>query len=190
MPIVARASARRSRTASPFHQRAASVTPISGDLARASRLCVPRDAITATWAALRLYGDKGLEGLVLWLGNVVDAVAVVKVAFVPPQSSIRGEDGVGYFVTSETLFQLNRELHRSGLRLIAQVHSHPNEAYHSSTDDAYAVVTTEGGFSIVVPNFAVDDADPTECAFYRLLGGQWTDLSLRDVDRIVEWEDQ
>jgi hypothetical protein len=131
-----------------------------------------------------------LEGFVLWLGNVTDAIAGVEVAFVPPQSSIHGEEGVGYLVTSETLFQLNRELHRSGLRLLAQVHSHPAEAYHSSTDDAYAVVTTEGGFSIVVPNFAADKVLPRECAVYRLIsGGRWKKLSHREMCDVIDWED-
>jgi hypothetical protein len=164
------------------------MTSMSSDLASASRLVVPREVVHTTWNALRAYGDQGFEGFVLWLGNVVEKRVTVKVALVPAQSSIRGEDGVGYFVNSETLFQLNRELHRSGLRLVAQVHSHPTEAYHSSTDDAYAVVTTEGGFSIVVPNFATDEPDPTECAIYRLRMGRWKELSLREINETFDWE--
>ena len=157
------------------------------DLASASKLRVPRSVIATTWEALRSYGEQGYEGFVLWMGRLEGALAIVEVALVPAQSSIRGEDGVGYFVTSDTLFQINRELHRTKRRLIAQVHSHPTEAYHSATDDAYAVVTTEGGFSIVVPNFAARDPDPTECAIYRLLGGRWKELGLRDVNLGVDW---
>lgn len=157
------------------------------DFASVSKLRVPRSVIVSTWKSLRSYGAQGFEGFVLWLGRLEGPLANVEVALVPPQSSIRGEDGVGYFVTSETLFQINRELHRTGLRLIAQVHSHPTEAYHSPTDDAYAVVTTEGGYSIVVPHFATYDPDPTECAIYRLRRGKWTELGLRDVNLGMDW---
>jgi hypothetical protein len=164
------------------------MTGISIDLANASRLRVPRQVVDTTWNALRAFGAQGFEGFVLWLGNVANTVATIEVAFVPAQSSIRGEEGVGYFVTSDTLFQLNRELHRSGLRLIAQVHSHPGAAYHSLTDDTYAVVTAEGGFSIVVPNFGADEPDPTECAIYRLRNGRWKDLLLREIIHTLDWE--
>ncbi len=139
------------------------------------------------WRVLRWYGRSGNEGFVLWLGRIDGGVGSVSEALVPPQESIQGEDGVGYFVTSETLFEVNRTLHRSGLRLLAQVHSHPTRAYHSSTDDAYAVVTTEGGFSVVVPDFARAAPDPQVCAVYRLLQGRWLRLSGAHVASVCDW---
>jgi JAB domain-containing protein similar to deubiquitination enzymes len=163
------------------------MSPTPSELASVARIVVPRTVIDETWKALRAFGNEGCEGFVLWLGHVERGAANIKTALVPTQESIRGEDGVGYFVNSQTLFELNRELHRSGLRLLAQVHSHPTDAYHSLTDDAYAVVTTEGGFSIVVPDFAVDDPDPTACAIYRLREGRWRELRLRDVAAMVTW---
>jgi hypothetical protein len=53
------------------------------------------------------------------------------------------------------LARLNMYLYRNGLELVAQVHTHPAEYYHSSADDQYAIATTIGCYSIVVPNFAV-----------------------------------
>lgn len=153
-------------------------------LASIQEVLVPDNVLSETWKALRGYGVRGLEGLVLWLGRIEAETATVAFAFVPPQSSISGEDGVGYFVTNETLFQLSRELERTGLRLLAQVHSHPAEAYHSSTDDAFAIVTNEGGWSIVVPNFAVGPAQLDVCAVYRLRAGTWRPLSDADVARV------
>jgi hypothetical protein len=164
------------------------MTPTPTDLANTSRLCVPRQVVGQTWSALRGFGVRGFEGFVLWLGNVATSVATIEFAFVPTQSSIQGEEGVGYFVTSDTLFQLNRELHRSGLRLIAQIHSHPAAAYHSTTDDAYAVVTAEGGFSIVVPNFAAQEPDLRKCAIYRLRNGRWKQLLAREIVHTIDWE--
>ncbi|WP_316213766.1 MULTISPECIES: hypothetical protein [unclassified Bradyrhizobium] len=40
------------------------------------------------------------------------------------------------------------------LALAAQVHSHPKLAFHSETDDKWAIVRHEGALSIVVPHFA------------------------------------
>jgi hypothetical protein len=162
----------------------------SSELAAAARLHVSRGVVDQTWEALRAFGKNGCEGFVLWLGRVERAAARVTVAIVPAQDSISGEEGVGYFVNGHTLFELNRALHQTGLRLLAQVHSHPGAAYHSSTDDAYAVVTTEGGFSVVVPDFAADDPDPSACAVYRLRRGSWIELGVRDIAECIRWEGQ
>lgn len=150
------------------------------DLNAASRLTVPRRVIEQTGAALREYGGQGCEGLVLWLGRVEQrtggAEACVTHCLVPPQHPIQSEDGVGYFVSADTLFALNRLLAQHKLRLLAQVHSHPTEAFHSSTDDRYAIVTTEGGFSIVVPDFGERTEDPSLWAVYRLGRNGWDQL--------------
>jgi hypothetical protein len=153
-------------------------------LAAVESVRLTRAALVETVRALQDFGAQGNEGLVLWLGNIEDTVATIQGVLVPPQESIRSEDGVGYFVTTETLFHLNRFLSEKRLRLIAQVHSHPTEAYHSDTDDRYAIVTTEGGFSLVVPYFARAAHTLPEWAVYRLQQGQWLELSPRDTQQI------
>jgi proteasome lid subunit RPN8/RPN11 len=95
---------------------------------------------------------------------------------VPDQKPIKSEDGVGYFIDGQVLFELNQKLSDTGLRLIAQVHSHPGEAYHSETDDRYAIVTADGGLSLVVPDFGEAPNDPTLWAVYRLSKGSWLEL--------------
>lgn len=142
--------------------------------------------IERTIKALQTFGKRHLEGLVLWLGNVELGRAHVVKAFVPEQRSVIDEDGVGYFVSGETLFELNRALSETGLRLIAQVHSHPGKAYHSAVDDRYAIVTSDGGFSLVVPNFGLAPADPASWAVYRLTCGDWVELSVDQVQTIFE----
>lgn len=154
------------------------------DLAATHSLTVPRDLVEGTGEALRSLGDRGFEALVLWLGKVSDGVATVVEAFVPDQHPIRDETGVGYFVDGESLFALNVHLHREGLLLLAQVHSHPGEAYHSSADDRYAIVTTEGGYSLVAPDFGAAFAIPS-CAIYRLEDGEWGPLPEREVGRQI-----
>ena len=137
------------------------------------RVEVPEQVVLETLRTMQQFGQLGCEALVLWLGHVEGRDARVARAFAPPQTPIRGEGGVGYFVTSETLFQVNRMLAEHRLRLIAQVHSHPGAAYHSSADDRFAIVTEEGGLSLVVPDFGRAPAEPSQWATYRLTGGRW-----------------
>jgi Prokaryotic homologs of the JAB domain len=151
-------------------------------------ITVNRATIDRMLETMREFGSNGWEVLVLWVGDIEPNTGKAHVvqAFVPKQKAISNEDGVGYFVNSETLFQLNRDLSETGLRLIAQVHSHPREAYHSKADDRYAIVTAEGGLSLVVPDFGKAPADPTSWAVYRLHGRDWREVSTREVATLFE----
>lgn len=149
---------------------------------------VSPEILKETSESLRSYGRQGCEGLVLWLGFMDDRTCRVEMIFVPPQDSIKSEDGVGYFVTSETLFTLNKLLLTTGLRLLAQVHSHPGWAYHSATDDRYCIVTVEGGFSIVVPDFGFGSSDLSKWATHRLFNGRWEKLSGKEIKSMFSLE--
>jgi proteasome lid subunit RPN8/RPN11 len=137
--------------------------------------------IATTLQVLQQFGSHGCECLVLWIGEVTQHQARVTRAVVPDQRPVKSEEGVGYFVDGEILFELNRKLADTGLRLIAQVHSHPQEAYHSETDDRYAIVTADGGLSLVVPDFGRAPADPTSWAVYRLTKGSWRELDTTET---------
>lgn len=153
------------------------------------KVYIPHNILVETSETLRTFGEQECEGLVLWLGHVKrDNTKYIERILVPPQESIKSEDGVGYFVTSETLFSLNKLLSNTGLRLLAQVHSHPGRAYHSAADDRYCIVTTEGGFSIVVPNFGFGPANLYQWAIYQLTKGAWEKLSLRTVKTMFSTE--
>jgi hypothetical protein len=152
-------------------------------------LAVTRGIIEDTVEVVGQFGEKGFEVLLLWLGEIEGTTARIDSVYVPPQKSVRGEEGLGYFVSNETLFELNKSLDRSGLRLIAQVHSHPGEAYHSEADDRFAIVTSEGGFSFVVPDFAQPPASPYDWAAYSLKNGIWQELSREQVQELFTIEE-
>jgi proteasome lid subunit RPN8/RPN11 len=137
---------------------------------------------------MRKVGDQGCELLVLWLGESDPALrkATIAVPFIPKQRPISNESGIGYFVSGEELFELNKSLSETGLRLIAQVHSHPGRAYHSEADDRYAIVTKERGLSLVVPNFGRAPADPRTWAVYRLIDARWTELTSSECSVLFE----
>jgi len=66
------------------------------------------------------------------------------------------------------------------LKLVAQIHSHPREAFHSIADDQWAIVRREGALSIVVPDFATHTTPENfmlDARFYQLSqSDQWFEL--------------
>ncbi len=157
----------------------------SARLDTVQHISIDSAVISRTLQVLQLFGARECEGLVLWLGEVTETGAQITHAAVPDQRPIKGEEGVGYFVDGAALFELNRRLSETGLRLIAQVHSHPGEAYHSETDDRYAIVTADGGLSLVVPNFGCAGTDPSDWAVYRLKNGNWRELAEREIRSLL-----
>jgi len=129
---------------------------------------VPASAVSVTQAALAGAGQRGVEGMALWAGVQDGRSFYVREAIVPVQEGIRGPHGLLVSVGEAELRRINLHLYRSGLRLLAQIHSHPTEAYHSAVDDEYAIATALGAFSIVVPDFARAPLRMVNCATYRL----------------------
>lgn len=147
------------------------------ELSQATEIQVPRKVLLDGYEFMRSAGKVKLEGMVLWAGVQAGQGFTVTELIVPKQKGLRTPDGVCAIVEGDELRRLNMYLYRNSLELIGQVHTHPTEAYHSTTDDQYAIATTIGSFSIVVPNFAVIDYALSECAVYRLdAKGIWIEV--------------
>jgi hypothetical protein len=147
------------------------------ELADVTELRVPLQVLIDGYEFMRSAGRLRLEGMVLWAGKQRDSTFTVTELIIPKQKGLRTADGVCAIVEAEELARLNIHLYRNSLELVAQVHTHPTEAYHSSTDDEYAIATTIGCFSVVVPNFAVVNYALAQCAVYRLnVGGKWVEV--------------
>src|SRR5205807_9110857 len=75
--------------------------------------------------------------------------------------------------------------------ILAQVHSHPRGAFHSSVDDAYPISHQPGFLSVVVPDFGVR-APLQGWAYYEYCGvGAWRPIEgdeLRLRVRVPEQE--
>jgi hypothetical protein len=157
------------------------------ELADVTELRVPLQVLMDGYEFMRSAGRLRLEGMVLWAGKQRDSIFTVTELIVPKQKGVSTADGVCAIVEADELARLNMHLYRNSLELVAQVHTHPTEAYHSSTDDEYAIATTIGCFSIVVPNFAVVSYALAQCAVYRLdVGGAWLEVDeSRAPNRIV-----
>lgn len=157
------------------------------ELADVALLRVPLQVLVDGYEFMRSAGRMRLEGMVLWLGIQNDNVFTVTELIAPKQKGLSTPDGLCAIVEADELQRLNMYLYRNSLTLVAQVHTHPTEAYHSSTDDQNAIATTTGSFSIVVPNFAVVNYALSDCAVYRLAAnGSWREVDeSQSPNRIV-----
>lgn len=147
-------------------------------LAHIKRVLIPGSLFSDGHALLRDIGASAVEGLVLWAGRSEGDVFAVHTVIRPAQRSARGERGLFVAVDGPELHRLGVWLYNERMQLIAQVHTHPTDAYHSEMDDAIPIVTTVGGISLVVPDFATGPAVLETYACYRLdAAGTWRELS-------------
>jgi Prokaryotic homologs of the JAB domain len=150
---------------------------------------VPRRCADEAQQHLRAVGRQGNEGFALWIGRRAGVEFRVDETIIPAQRGLRTGSGVCVTVGSEELFRINRYLYDSGRQLVAQLHSHPTDAYHSETDDTFPIATTAGAFSLVIPDFAVRPFDLAECAVYRLVPGEgWLAFPPAAVERVLRLE--
>lgn len=145
-------------------------------LERVREFVIPLDLVDQTLEPLQDAGTSGCEAFVLWGGRLLsdDRFEFVS-AYFPAQKTSRGAEGLLVRVDGEALFRVNRVFYERGLILGGQVHSHPTNAYHSETDDAYPLVTLVGALSGVVPDFGDGGRERlSDWAWYRLVdAGEW-----------------
>ena len=124
---------------------------------------------------LRRCGDGARECVVYLTGPVGQPTLVDGVVHPHHRSS-----SVGYDLDSAAIADLWRDLTAARRSIRVQVHTHPGPAYHSSRDDALAIVHTPGFLSLVIPRFArgpigLDDAFLAA----RDEDGRWTEVPIQ-----------
>ena len=156
------------------------------DLSQLEQVRVRLSDLVAAYRHFRFMGRQRCEGVALWVGRISDSNFEVTETVIPKQKGLRSDNGLAYVVEEAELRRLNVWLYEQELRLIAQLHSHPTEAYHSETDDLYPIMTTVGGLSIVVPDFAAGPPDIHQCVTYRLDQNGWAELSTAEITKLIE----
>lgn len=131
---------------------------------------IPTAVLVETISFLRKVGARGNEGFVLWSGTLTSGRNFrFSSVVIPEQVAIETEHGLLVTVEGEALFRVNKAVHERAEILAAQVHTHPTDAYHSSTDDTFPLVTLVGALSVVLPDFARRaPQDIDRWAWYRL----------------------
>jgi hypothetical protein len=155
------------------------------------RIIVPRSAADEANLHLREMGRRGLEGFSLWAGTVSGSSFLVRANIVPAQTGYQLPSGVCIAIGPEELHRLNVWLYEHEMKVIAQLHSHPTDAYHSDTDDTYPIAATIGCISIVIPDFAREPFSLARCAIYRLNSNlKWRGLRSQEVSELIQIVDQ
>lgn len=129
---------------------------------------IPEALVNETEMALRDAGEDGHELFVLWSGSPAGRSFDVRHVHIPRQTAYRSALGLAVRVGGQALHDLNVWLYAHDEILGAQVHGHPDDAYHSDTDDAFPIVSALGSLSIVVSRFGVDGIASPTTACYRL----------------------
>lgn len=142
---------------------------------------VPSDAIEETEGFLRHAGAQDCEGAVLWIAEREDESYTVQRVIAPRQSAGRWH----FDVPLDERIRIAMDLREKEVVLL-QVHSHPDEAFHSPTDDRKAMVDRQWALSIVVPNFCRDGMrDPKKLSAYALRGPlDWVRLSSAQLQKL------
>jgi hypothetical protein len=139
-----------------------------------NRVFVPSLLIDHTELMLRQHGVCGDEGFGIWAGTLGGGDAFVSTLIIPKI------DGGGFHgeVSAETAATLFDELDVLDLVPIAQVHSHPSEAFLSPIDAERPLVAAPGFLSIIIPSFGfVDLADVGVWRAYEFHGrNNWREL--------------
>ena len=150
------------------------LTPNLGDIYEVSP-----NITDETLAHLRRHTNT--EAVCFWLGATVGtSSAVIKTVWVPEFTAT----AVSYDINPMEMLRLKAYLDESSLSLVAQVHSHPGMAFHSTRDDLNAASPWPGFISIVVPNGGRIDDFWNSVEIYELLGAaEWKRLNPSEKSR-------
>lgn len=118
------------------------------------RFRISGDTLETTLAWLAEAGHHGNEAFVLWSGRRAGTTLEIRRAIKPRQTPQCTPDGLLVHVAGDALTEVNMFCYQHGEVVAAQVHAHPTEAFHSTTDDQFPLVTLLGSLSVVVPDFA------------------------------------
>lgn len=138
---------------------------------------IPEEIWNLTVENLRSFGDQNSEGLVFW-GGIVSGDSIQVSGLYILNHKPQGRSVV---VTPEESRWLLKTLRHRDEKLVAQVHSHPGEAFHSKGDNERAASFHLGFLSIVLPNYAVNVHTISECFAVEYDGHQFVELNKQDM---------
>ena len=147
------------------------------------QIIIPREIQAQTIAHIRVCGDRRAEGYVTWSGIQIEDKTHVKSVLIPRNGGLESFGSVEF--TDESLEEIADEVISRGEKLVAQVHSHPFEAFHSEVDNQYPIIHRRGFLSIVIPFFGRHGFE--EFGRYRVYeyveNNHWKELSQKAMKR-------
>lgn len=149
-------------------------------------LTIAPGTVETTLNLLEEYGRRRCECVVLWLGRRCGSGIHVTEAYRPIQE-VRSHM---FRITPAGMDELQSRLRAGRLMVAAQVHTHPEEAFHSEADDRWAIIRHEGALSLVLPWFAQRTTEASfflDAKVYALSSSnEWYELPIREVERCLQ----
>jgi hypothetical protein len=144
--------------------------------------CLKRNMIEKTFQILRSCGSNKHECQVYWLSSWDSPSTITEVAH-PLHTSSRA----GLCIDSDWINKFWLELAKRNLGARVQIHTHPEEAFHSATDDEYPLLHNVGFLSLVIPNFAMGPVSMQHAYLTELQpSGGWQQVDIRSRLQIDE----
>ena len=143
---------------------------------------LPRRMLDETFSILRSCGAGNRECQLYWVSRWDDPLTLTDVVH-PKHRSSR----YALSIDSDWISKFWKQLADEGLGVRFQVHTHPGEAFHSQTDDAYPLLHQVGFLSLVIPDFALGPVGFDQAYLTEIQpDGDWQQLAISS--RIVVHE--
>lgn len=137
---------------------------------------VPRGLLEMTYLNLRLCGAQVEECQLFWLSHRAEPQTIRSIVH-----PIHKPMGHGFELDDQWLSRFWVGLANEGMSIRVQVHTHPNQAFHSQTDDEWPAVHSIGFLSLVIPRFAQGDASLANAYLAELReDGTWSEVSIAE----------
>lgn len=142
---------------------------------------VPQQVLHLTFEHFRVCGSGRRECQTLWTSSWNDVHEITGVVHPKHRAHVGGFELDSSWLND---FWLRLAERREGVRI--QVHTHPGEAFHSHTDDAFPIVHSPGFLSLVIPRFAEGDVGFKD-AFLAELGpdGRFREVPITDHLKVI-----
>lgn len=151
-----------------------------------NKINLPYSIIDKTIEFFRALGKDSLEACGIWVGEEQNDLFEVKEVWFPKQENTI----ISYYISAIDVHHLNVKLNKNNYSAIAQLHTHPGDAFHSTVDDEHTILNLPGSFSIVFPNYGSIPVNAiSKWMVYRLLDGEWkyqTKNKVKVIFQIIE----
>ena len=152
-------------------------------LSNIDEIIIPKDVLNDTFYFLQKYGNLQLESHALWVGKKTENSFQITNVWYPQQENI----SISYEVSEEEEFRINLHLSNENKTVIAQIHTHPGEAFHSCTDNEGSALSLSGSLSIVIPDFGFIEPNNIDCwKVFRYADERWKSVSDEEVKKIFK----
>lgn len=112
-------------------------------------------------------GAKGYETGFYLAARIDGNTCIIDTLCIPHQEAYSVEEGCALIIPGSEVTRLGHLAQEKGRQFCGQLHSHPDDAFHSRPDDTAPAMRFDGALSIVTPRFGVDGMLPSDVAIFR-----------------------